>query len=280
MSSGPPSERRALRGASVLVAVVAFALGVVAFAASLSAVLGTGDDVPALDESARRPNATAGGTAPAAAKVRPAANQAFLTGTITRLTGDGVDGPRLAMPLTLMVAVRGDTGVEMTGGTVGGTSAAVIWDGGRPLPMSGPGALDLAGPTHLVLTPTGPIWSVDGHDRQLTAGSYALGATVAVGSTGLALPRDGVTLVVPAGMVAAVHPRGAVTVSVAPAPLALRGPGMLLIEGALAVETTTGTKNVGSVSFGPGPFELDLTPTTGGYTVTHGILQGRFELGG
>jgi hypothetical protein len=47
----------------------------------------------------------------------------------------------------------------------------------------------------------------------------------------------------------------------------------LVLTGALVLRTAAGTRTAKTVTFGPGPFVLDLTPVAGGYQVS-GTLQG------
>ena len=219
------------------------------------------------------------GTTAGGPQVVPAADQAFVTGTLTKVVGDDVDGPKIPTPFTLTVPERGGgTKAEFTGGLVQGQAKAVLWDGGRPLPVTGQGALDL-GPAHVEIGPSGITWRLDGSLRALDPGRYALGANVAVGQQGLATPQDGVTVVVGPGLQAAVRTSGGVTVTLPPAPLTLTGPGRLVLTGDLRVQTPTATKAAHTVEFGPGAFEFRATPIAGGWRIDHLVVQGAFTVG-
>jgi hypothetical protein len=208
------------------------------------------------------------------------ADQAEVKGTVTRVVGTQVAGSVLQLPLTMNVVRGGGTKATFTGGTVGGKPQVVAWDGGRPLPVTGAGSLDLAGAADVEITSAGATWTLDGVPRVLTSGTYRFGATVAVGAEGLAAPKDGVTLAVPSTASLVTH--GGVTVATARAAIDLGGPGGLLLEGELAVRTSKGTNAAGSIRFGPGSFTLSLAPQPdgGGYTITGSLLQGTVTEGG
>jgi hypothetical protein len=207
-------------------------------------------------------------------------DQTEVRGTVTRVVGMQVAGPVLALPLTLNVVRGGGTKATFSGGTIGGKPASALWDGGRPLPITGAGSIDLAGPADVEVTSATTTWTLDGFARVLTKGTYAFGATVAVGTSGLATPQDGVTMAVPA--MGSLATKGVVTVAVPPGQPALGGPGSLLLEGDLTLRTASGTTRGGSLRFGPGPFELTLLPRPdgGGFTISKGLLQGPTTVGG
>lgn len=205
----------------------------------------------------------------------PGDGQAFVTGTLQTIVGDDVQAPKIPPPFTLTVADRGGgTKAEITGGTVNGKATAVLWDGGRPLPIRGTGALDL-GPAHVEIQPTKITWSLDGRLRALDPGTYQLEAAVALGSTGLAVPAESATVVVGSAP-AALHTFKGVTLTLPVAPLTLDGPGRLTLTGDLRVQTPTSTRPAHTVTFGPGPFELQISPTQGGWHIDKIVLQGQF----
>jgi hypothetical protein len=205
---------------------------------------------------------------------RPLApDQVEIRGVASKVTGTEVAGPVLALPLTLTVVRGGGTKATFGGGTVGGKVANVVWDGGRPLPLSGTGGIDLAGPADVDVTAAGTGWHLDGAPRGLQPGTYRMGATVAVGRSGLGEPRDGVeyAVVTPGSVTTG----GGVTITVPPGAVTLRGPGSLVIEGDLTVRTSAGARPAATVRFGPGPFELSLSPRPDGrLDVTSSLLQG------
>lgn len=269
----PTPTPQAYRIASWGFAGLAFVAAVLAFGFGLAAILGP---EPAGDGNGGRVLTEPGSTGPAGEVL--AADQAVVTGTLTRLVGTRVsDAPPLPLPLTLTVATRGGgTKAEFGGGAVDGKNATISWDGGRPLPLRGQGAIDLNGPVNMELTPAGGSWALDGGSRLLTPGSYAFGATVAVSplNAGLGAPRENAKLDVPAGAAASLRTNGDVRTTTPASALKLRGPGELVLEGSLEVRTREGPRTVRKVTFGPGAFEVDLEPQPGGYRIGRAFLQG------
>lgn len=252
---------------------MAFAAAVMTFAVSLAAL--TGPASPAGDgqqvTAGPDPSATKG---PVISVL--AADQSMVSGTATRVVGTKIDAPALPVPLTLTVVRGGGTKAEFSGGALGGKNVTLTWDGGRPLPLTGRGSIDLNGPIDVEVTPRGATYALDGQSRLLTPGSYAFGATVAVIPTNgtLGLPKDDARLEVPAGAAASVLTKGDVRVAVAAGPLQLRGPGRLVLEGAFEVTTRSGVRQATKITFGPGAFELNLAPQGGGYRIERALLQG------
>lgn len=256
-------------------AALAFVAAVMTFAVGLAALTSPG---VAPDEE--RVTTGPGPTRPDGEVLAP--DQAMLSGTVTKVVGTKVEAPALPLPLTLTVMRGGGTKAEFSGGTVGGKKAAVTWDGGRPLRLTGPGSIDLNGPVDLELTGKGASYALDGQSRLLTPATYAFGATVAVIPTNgtLGAPKDGARLEVSPGVPASLLTNGGVRVATAPAPLALRGPGRLVLEGALQITTRDGARQAAKLTYGPGAFELDLVPDGGGYRIDRALLQGPMTVDG
>ncbi len=196
--------------------------------------------------------------------------QTRVTGTLTTLSATGAVGPPVPAPFTVTVPVRGQGGATISGAVVGGGRATIVWDGGRPLPVSGSGALDI-GPATVEVTPTTIRWLLDGQPRVLTSGRYRLGATVAVGGRGLAMPTEGATFESD-GRTAMVT-KGGASVELRPSDLQLEGPGTATLKGRLRVETNQGATEAGSTPFGEGAFLVKLTRGAGGYRLD-GLFQG------
>lgn len=212
-----------------------------------------------------------------------APDQSIVTGTVTKVIGTDVEAPALVVPVTLTVASRGGgTKADFVGGTIAGKRSTISWDGGRPLPLRGQGSIDFNGPVNVQLTDKGANWALDGRSRLLTPGSYAFGATVALSVVegGLGTPKDGARIEVAAGATASVQTRGDVRVATPVAPIQLKGPGQLVLEGALEVKTRAGTRQATKITFGPGEFELSLEPQPGGYRIAKAFLQGATTLDG
>ena len=181
--------------------------------------------------------------------------QAEVTGTLTRLEAVDALGPPLDVPLSFTAgsAVIDDALVD-------GRRVTIGWEGGRPFRLSG-GALDL-GPSRVTVAADGTAtWTVDDGPRLLLPATYRLDAPVAVGTTGLARPVDGVTFIADDETVLDLTGTGPLTVP--PRPLRLTGPGSLTLDGTFEVATRDGTRPAGHVEFGPGPFEVALTPQDG-----------------
>jgi len=274
-----PSEttRKAYRIGAWAAAALAFVSAVLTFAFGLAALSGpeqAGDGQRVKTGTGPRPTGALGEVL--------AADQAVVSGMITKLVGTNVDAPALVLPVTLTVVRGGGTKADISGGSVGGKNATLSWDGGRPLPLSGQGSLDFNGPVNVEISPAGPSWALDGTSRLLTPGSYTFGATVAVSlvTGGLGIPKDGARLDVPAGAAASVSTRGDVRVATPPAPLKLKGPGQLVLEGTFDVRTKSGTRQARKITFGTGAFELNLERQPGGYRVDKALLQGPMTVEG
>lgn len=191
-------------------------------------------------------------------------DQLRVTGTVQRATFDGASAPPLRLPLTITAGSRGATRARITGARQAGADVTITWDGGQPLPVSGTGGLDVVG-AHLDVAPDGLTWALDGDPRALLPGHYQLGATVAVGTSGLATPRDGTAF--DAGPSCQLTTVNGALVHVTPEPLHLVGPGQFELHGRLQVETAGGTVPASAVHFGPGSFVVDLAPSGGNWSV-------------
>jgi hypothetical protein len=198
-----------------------------------------------------------------------------VSGTVISLSASNANSTPLKPPFTISVPTRGQGGANITGVRVGGRAAAISWNAGQPLPVSGTGTLNLAG-AEVVVDGSGITWSLDGAARQLTPGNYFLGAPVAVGSAGLAQPVDTASFV--AGSNATIETRGRAMAHLAVAPIRLEGPGRVTLHGHFTMRSPTGVRTVTSITLGAPPtnysYAIDLVPTAGGYLTTDAILQG------
>jgi hypothetical protein len=175
-------------------------------------------------------------------------NQAEISGHLEAFVADDATGP----PITLPIEV-GTGSATIEGVIVDGQAASIVWDGGRPLLISGTGILDL-GPAHVELGPGIVSWSMDGL-RVLTPGEYRIDTPVAIGSAGLARPRDSVTFTATDNTTITTE-GGAVAAR--PLPVHLEGPGSFRADGTFDVRTRDGTATATHLEFGPGPFVADL----------------------
>ncbi len=203
---------------------------------------------------------------------KPAPGQAFVKGTVDKLTAEGAQSAPLAAPFTLAAIERGVGKATIENALVDGKRTSIAWGGGTPLPITGTGgSLDL-GSAKVDVDGTGAAtWTIDGAPRALKPGTYRAGAPVAVGKTGVATPRDAVAFTADAMTV--ISSRGGVVVKVAPAPLELNGPGKVTATGQLQVRDETSLKPAAGIQFGEGPYTVKLTPAAGRIEVD-AVLQG------
>jgi hypothetical protein len=174
--------------------------------------------------------------------------QAEVSGHLDGFVADDAVGAPLALPLDVPTGAA-----TIEGAIVDGTPSTVVWDGGRPLRMSGTGAVDL-GPAHVELGVGAVFWTLDGL-RILTPGDYQIDTPVAVGSSGLASPRDSVAFTSDGNTT--IETRDGVVVTRG-LPVHLEGPGSFRGDGAFRVKTRDGTVERIHLEFGPGPFVVDV----------------------
>ncbi len=222
---------------------------------------GTGDLEPGSDT-------TAGGPA-----VVPGVGQVRLTGTVTAVHLEGaVLAPReIPTPLTI-VSDRGfGNGGQLTGIIVDGKPSTAVWDGGRPFVLASGGALVLD-PVRVDLVPEGMRLVLGGGNHVLTPGAYGLDTPVAVGSSGIATPRDGITF--EATDTALFEARGdAGIVLGADAARHFEGPGLVQLDGALELTDATGTRAAASLRAEVAAFDLTFTPAGDGSWRVEGVVE-------
>ncbi|HET7654245.1 MAG TPA: hypothetical protein VFK42_14500 [Acidimicrobiales bacterium] len=197
------------------------------------------------------------------------AGQAVVSGTATAIAVDADVADPVPAPFTVDA-----THAAIRAVVVDGTRETVVWNGGRPLTITGGGPGIAPAPVHAELTADGVAITLDGAPRPLLAGSYATTAPVAVGAGGLATPRDGVAFTADAQ--STLEATG--TVRTGRRNLRFSGPGRLSATGTFTVRTRDGERRVATLVFGPGAFELSATPVAGGWAVT-ATLQGPLEDG-
>lgn len=207
-------------------------------------------------------------------RLRP--DQVELTGTVTQVLADRSVSDPIPTPFTVEATERGVTRAEVLNAVVNRRKTTVHWDGGRPLPLSGNGRIDL-GIASVRVQRDGIVWPLEGAPRRLDAGTYRVGTTVAVGSSGIATPRDGVVFDGGPGTTLQVSGGGAF-IRQPPRELRLEAgeAGSVTFAGDLTLRTNDGTTKARSVRFGPGLFDIRLTPQPGGYRIT-ALLQGPLQ---
>ncbi|HEX8770791.1 MAG TPA: hypothetical protein VF711_08490 [Acidimicrobiales bacterium] len=218
----------------------------------------------------------AGTTSSSGPNLVPGPGQAFVTGVVRRFTADDaqISGP-LPTPFTISALERGAGNATIENALVDGKRSTISWATGTPLPISGAGGLDL-GAIHVDIDGAGATWLLDGAARNFVPGSYRAAAPVAVGSLGIAAPRDSVAFEADERTV--ITTRGGVVIHVAAQRVQVEGPGSVKITGQLKVETPEAKHAAGSVTFSAGPFTATLTPAGNGVRVDS-VLQGPITTG-
>ncbi|MFN2609106.1 MAG: hypothetical protein ABR511_14635 [Acidimicrobiales bacterium] len=219
--------------------------------------------------------AAGGAGTTAGSVVVPGPGQVFVTGDVAHFSADDAQiATPLASPFTLSATERGAGNATIENALVAGRRSTISWGTGTPLPISstGPGGLDL-GAAHVDVDAGGVTWGLDGVARGFLPGTYRAGAPVAVGSGGIAAPRDSVDFTADDKTV--ITTRGGVVVHLDPRPLVVSGPGKVAVSGRLRVETPAAAKAAATVTFGPGAFKVTLTPGGSGARMDS-VLQGPF----
>jgi hypothetical protein len=203
----------------------------------------------------------------------PAPGQAFVKGTVDKLTAEGAQGTPsvIAAPFTLTALERGVGRATIENALVSGRRTSIVWGGGTPLPITGTGGSIDVGGSKVDVDASGATWTVDGAARALKPGTYRAGAPVAVGTTGVGTPRDAVEFTADARTV--VSTRGGVVIKVAPGPLELTGPGKVTATGQLQVRDQTTLRPAAGIQFGEGPYTVKLNAVSGRLELD-AVLQG------
>ncbi|MDQ6911149.1 MAG: hypothetical protein M3Z84_10285 [Actinomycetota bacterium] len=213
----------------------------------------------------------AGTTTTSGPNLVPGPGQVFVTGVVRRFVADDAQiSTPLATPFTISALERGAGNATIENALIEGKRSTISWATGTPLPITGAGGLDL-GAVHVEIDGAGASWLLDGAARNFVPGSYRAGAPVAVGSLGIATPRDSVTF--DADERTVITTKGGVVVHVAPERVQVEGPGSVKITGQLQVKTPDSKQAAGSVTFNRGPFTATLTLSGGGVRVDS-VLQG------
>ncbi|HUS61773.1 MAG TPA: hypothetical protein VMY34_06220 [Acidimicrobiales bacterium] len=216
-----------------------------------------------------------GSTLSVETRVRPAPGQSRITGQVTGLDA-AVSRPTstLPTPFTISVATPKGQAVRLAPVDVGGVSSTVLWDGGRPLPVSGGPGLDL-GELRVVIEAAGITWHLDGAPRPLLPGTYRLGVTVAVaGPRGLATSRDQVALL--AGANTILVSQADAVVRTEPRAIRILGPGSFTMTGSFVVDDGKQVRSLTTGRFAGGAYDVELVPNAGGYRIT-ATVDGRIE---
>ena len=147
-----------------------------------------------------------------------------MKGTVTKLTAEKAQSAPLNAPFTLTALDRGNSKATIENALVDGRRTSIVWGGGTPLPITGTGGtIDLSGAKVDIDASGAATWLVDGGPRALKPGTYRAGASVAVGTTGVATPRDAVAFTADARTM--VSSQGGVVIKVARGPARAEGTG-------------------------------------------------------
>src|SRR3546814_2676291 len=107
------------------------------------------------------------------------------------LTGAVLQPREVPTPLTVQSQRGFGNGGQITSVEVEGRASTISWDGGRPLVLSSGGPL-VVDPSDVALVGDGMLLVLGGGAHALTPGPYQLDTPVAVGTEGIATPRDSV----------------------------------------------------------------------------------------
>jgi hypothetical protein len=200
---------------------------------------------------------------------------AEVTGVVTAMHLElAVPEPRtIDGPFTIFADRGFGNGGTLTGVRVDGTPATIEWDAGTPFVISSHGALVLD-PVRMDLTPNGIRLNLADAVHGFAPGTYHLDTTVAVGSSGVARPRE--TVVFDADDSTRFELRGDAAIFLDPSRVRrLRGPGVVHLEGTFDLRDRSGTRAVTRVDVSEAPFEITLTPVAEGGWRLDGRLGGQ-----
>lgn len=204
--------------------------------------------------------------------VRPGPGQMFVTGTVTgvRLEGAVLDPREVPTPLTVISERGFGNGAEITGVLVDGEPSTIVWDGGRPFVLSSGGPLVLD-PVDVDLLPDGLVLRMGGGAHALTPGQYRLDTPVAVGTSGIASPREGVTFEATASSL--VEARGDAGIVFGPGTTPhLLGPGKVQLTGTFELRDEAGSRTESTIDVDLAAFDLTFRATAAGWEV-EGIID-------
>lgn len=206
-------------------------------------------------------------------ELEPGPGQVLVEGTVTEvLIAGAVLQPReVATPLTISSERGFGNGGEATTVEVDGKPSTIVWDGGTPFVLSSGGSL-LLDPVDLALVDGGLQAVLGRGNHAIAPGTYQLDTSVAVGSEGVATPRDSVTFEAVEGSL--FEARGDASILFGPdEPRRFVGPGTVLLAGLLEITDPDGTRTEETLVAEVAAFDLTFTPDgSGGWTV-EGIVD-------
>ncbi|MEX2292372.1 MAG: hypothetical protein WD691_01190 [Acidimicrobiales bacterium] len=225
------------------------------------------------DQIIRGPDGTAGSTTTVPPVVVPGPGQVRVSGTLSalRLGGAILDPRSVAMPVT-MTASRGfGNGAEVTGVRVDGKRSTIVWDGGRPFELSGTGAV-IPSASVVEIVPQGLRIMLGGGVHSLAAGTYRLDTPVAVGTSGIATPRDSVEFEASAESLLDVRGDASIILGAGP-PVRLLGPGSIEMHGTFELTDASGMRDAESYLVDVAAFDLTIAGGTIGRWRITGLID-------
>jgi predicted small lipoprotein YifL len=207
--------------------------------------------------------------APTTTATRTLTGKAHVTGTVTLMKAAAASFDPIPTPFTLTVPDAGRGGLDLPQAVVDGAVYAIVWSGGRPLPVTGTCKLD-ASPAPTTVDAAGAHIALDGGVRSFTAGSCAFGSSVAVGSNGISKPVASVQFSLPKDSDFTTSGGAAVTV---PAGRRYEGRnGGLQLTGPLHVVTEDDEFDAASVALAAGTWVVTVT-SSGNPAVLHVVAD-------
>lgn len=198
------------------------------------------------------------GSEPAGEPVDARPQATLVAGTVDRLALVPTLLDPLPPPVTVEPLERGQASGRLTPVIVAGREQSIAWPGGTPITLraSGDAASLTLDPVPVEVSPEGVAVDLDGAVGRLTAGTWTIEGSVAVGGEGFAQPSDAVTF--EATEATTVSFTGAALTRLPPEPRVLEGPGEVALTGDVEVTTATADRRVPFLVFGPGPYRFDL----------------------
>lgn len=203
---------------------------------------------------------------------RPDDETALVAGSVERLALMPTLLDPLTEPVTIEPRERGKASARITPVNIDGREQTVSWPGGTPITLRSPA--DVASltlePVPVEVSSKGVAVDLDAALGRLTPGTWTIEGSVAVGQEGFAQPADTVTFEALEGTT--ITFAGPALTTRPPDPLALEGPGAVLLTGDVEVTTADADRRVPFLSFGPGPYRFDLL-----FVGDHLEVEGRLE---
>lgn len=200
-----------------------------------------------------------------------------VTGTLStaELTG-ALDAPA-TLPLVLSVpAGGGGNGAVLTGIAAQGGNT-IVWDGGRPITLSGDGNIAVQ-PGPFRVSDGGLFADLSAAAHALSSGSYTVSGPVAVGDgAGLAAPSTETSFT--AGADGVLSGTGQVEGRLPAGTWLLLGPGAVSLQGDLVSTTSDASVAVASAVMAAGSFEVTLTVGDDGVVTVDALLDGEVVAG-